>query len=423
MIRTTRAMARLATLAVIAGGALSAPFAIGTASATITTPLTAVINGSIGSTQDAAAQSSYPNDGLVRWTASHNNSTISLAGTGAYFPNTANQAADATSNGDATVGNVNVTSPTTATCPTTVCAAHIGDSAAEAVSVFIVDPADATSVSTTVNFNGLFITGCPGSGIDTGRPAGQNYGTPAQNTPQNCVTQAQFGQPLTLTAKYLAGGAGVIQNTQVNISGAGKAQFSGTQPAGCDQVTTTQVNCTSDATGAFSFTLVDNGNAPPATETNFITVQTRNSTGSYPTITSPPGPNTRPTPVELINEGPGGVTPVRVNLISSDVLAPDSANAAGQQPFAEPGDAVKNVYQVEGSCTPVAPAVTCDGTALSGVSVPVTVDHGFITPNCTQGGVTSYAECSFATTPTVGGQAGNLTNSGTTATLSTNVAG
>ncbi|HVV74974.1 MAG TPA: hypothetical protein VHC43_02985 [Mycobacteriales bacterium] len=413
MKRTTKAMARLATLAVIAGGALSAPFAIGTANATVTG--VTVANGTIGSNEDASAASYYPHAATVTWSPSHANSTISLAGTGAYFPATANQALGG--------GNVNVTGATTATCAATgagACTAVVGDSVAESVTAFIVDPVDATSASATVGFNGIFITGCPQSGIDTGTAPNVAYGNPAQNTSQNCVTQGQFGQPLLVSAKYLAGGAGVIQGTEVLLTSVNEKP--GPNTSTCTEIDNTHIDCTSDASGNFSFNLINNGvGTPPAPEADTYQITTRNSTGTYPGIVAAPPAGAAPT--EQVNWGVGGVTPVRVNLISSIVLAPDSANASGQQPAAEPGDAVKNVYQIEGSCTPVSPAVTCDGTRLAGVSVPVTVDKGFITPNCTQGGVTSYAECSFATTPTVGAQAGNLTNSGTSATVSTNVAG
>jgi hypothetical protein len=410
MNRTTKALARLATLAVIAGGALSAPFAIGTASAAVTG--VAVVNGTIGSVEDAAAQATYPNIGTVTWTASAVNSTISLAGSGAYFPATVNQPA-----------NITVTSKTTATCTVAgPCTARVGDTAPESVSVFIVDPGDATSANPTIKFNGIFITGCPSTGLDNGVAPNVAYGTPAQNTPQNCVTQAQFAQPLTVNAKYLAGGAGVVQGTSVFLAA---NQQAGANTATCTEFIVTQIDCTADASGNFSFNVINNGvtpPTPPTPEADLITITTRNTTGTYPAITAAPPAGAAPT--LLVNWGNGGVTPTRVDATGGLVLSPFTAPFAPGNRLAEPGDVEQGTFLVMGSCTPVAPLVTCDnGTPLAGLTVTVTVDHGFITPNCTQGGITSYAQCSFSGTPAVGAQAGNLTSSGQSATFTTGVDG
>lgn len=424
MNRTTKAMARLATLAVIAGGALSAPFAIGTANATVAIVAATPVNGTVTSVEDAGTQSSYPNDGLVRWTSPDPNTTISLSGTGAYFIAGANQATDTGSNGDATPGNVTVTSPTTAKCALSPCAAHVGDSVAEAVTAFIADPTDASSATTTVSFNGIFISGCPSTGLDTGVVGGVAYGTPPNTTPQNCVTQGQFGQPLTLSATYLAGGTGVVQNTKVQLTTPVNAQFSGSQPAGCLFFTTTEVDCASDATGKFSFTIVDNGSGtPPPAEQPIITVTTRGGTGSYPPIIAAP-----PAPTELINFGTGGVTPTRVDVTGGLVIVPSNGGTSVQNVsashLAEPGDVEQGTFLVEGSCPTTGTNQNCDtGTPLAGVTVTVTVDHGFITPNCTNNGFTSYAECSFASAPTAGSAVGNLTNSGQSATFVTGING
>jgi hypothetical protein len=407
MKRTTRAIARLGTLAVIAGTALGTPLAIGTASAAVTAVTTA--NGTIGSLEDAAAQATYPNIGTVTWTAGAVNSTLTLAGSNAYFPATAQQPA-----------NITVTSKTTATCTIAgPCTARVGDASAESVSVFIADVSDATSVTATVNFNGIFITGCPQSGLDYPVPVA--YGTPAQVTPANCVTQGQFGQTLTLSGKYLAGGQGVSQGLVVTV-GAGNMR-TGPDTSTCTATSTTNFNCTSDASGNFTYTFTNAGvGNPPAAETNanYYYINTRNSTGSYPPIVSLQAP---PAPVEYVNWGVGGVTPARVNVTGVQVIVPNNQDTANSS-LAEPGDVIQQTFQVRGSCTPAGTDQNCDnGTLLAGIPVTVTVDHGFITPNCTKGGVTAYAECSFATTPAKDTKVGDLTDSGKSATVNTGIDG
>ena len=86
MRRTTRAVARLGTLAVLAGTALATPLAIGTASATVSavTPT----NGTVGSVEAAAARDDYPNQAQVTFTKDNPTDaiTVTLSSTGAYFP-------------------------------------------------------------------------------------------------------------------------------------------------------------------------------------------------------------------------------------------------------------------------------------------------------------------------------------------------
>jgi hypothetical protein len=403
-------MARLGTLAVIAGSALSAPFAIGTASATVSG--VTVTNGTIGSDQDVTARAQYPNVATVTFTKDTpaNGVSLSLTGTNAYFPITQ---ADA---------NVVTTSATSATCNAAVasCTVQIGSSSAEAATLFIADTTDATSKSATVNFNGIFITGCPSTGLDAGVAVA--YGTPAQVTPQNCVTQGQFGQTLTLTGKYLAGGQGVSQGLQVTII-AGNMR-TGPDTSTCTATGITTFNCTSDASGNFSYTFTNSGvGNPPAAElnSNAYEIFTRNSTGAYPPITALPPAGAGP--FEVVNWGVGGVTPARANVTAVQVIAPNNQDTANS-PLAEPGDVIQQTFQVRGSCTPVGTDQNCDnGTPLAGVQVTVKVDHGFITPNCTKSGVTAYAECSFATTPTAGTKVGDLTESGQSATFNTGVDG
>ncbi|HVT21035.1 MAG TPA: hypothetical protein VHE57_06580 [Mycobacteriales bacterium] len=412
MNRTTRAMARLGTLAVLAGTALSAPFAIGTASAA---PLAAsdvsTTNGNIGSIAEASNRVAYAGTmGAITLNTPGNPAagdqvTIQLAGGDAYF----------------VAGQPGGTSATTVTCtwnaapnpaPTCAGAYAVGDDKSETVQVAVSDTTNGTQVNTTLGFNSLTISGCPTTGFDTATALAA-----PESTAVNCVTQGSFSSPLTLTAQYLAGGAGVVQNTTVTLTTPGAAQFSGSQPAdgGCLFFTTTVVQCTSGADGNFKFTIVDSGVTPtptPNVDTSVIQVSTRSGTGSYPQLTAG---SVRPT--EQINWAPGSVTPARVDLTGLQVIAP-SAQATNL--LAEPGDVIQATFKVMGSCPLAAGNATCDnGTALSGQSVTVKTDHGFITPNCTVSGVNGYAECSFSTAPAKDAPVGNLTSSGQSATFTT----
>jgi hypothetical protein len=404
-------MARLGTLAIVAGTVLSAPFAIGTASAA---PLAAsdvsTTNGNIGSVAEASSRLPYAGT-LATITlntgggnpAATDQVTIQLAGSDAYF----------------ITGQPGATSATTVTCtwaaapaPAPTCAGvyAVGDDKAETVQVAVSDTTNGTQVNTTLGFNALTIDGCPTTGYDT------PTAIPAPATTAiNCVTQGSFAAPLTLKAHYQTGSTpGAGQNTTVNLTTPGLAQFSGTQTSTCTQVSVTQVNCTADASGDFTFTIVDNGPAvAPFTDATTFEVITRGGTGTYPAINA----GTVTAPKEQINWAPGSVVPVRVDVTGLTVIAPSTQ--AGTQ-LAEPGDVVKATFTVMGSCTNAAGFDTCDnGTPLAGQSVTVKVDHGFITPDCTKSGITGYAECSFTTAPAAGAQVGNLTSSGQSATFTT----
>jgi hypothetical protein len=440
MNRTTKALARLGTLAVVAGTVLGTPFAVGTAFAAgnlSNASINSVTNGTVVSNEVAAAQdfSSGQQDGVVSF---QNNAGhlihLTLNGTGAYFPK---DAADNLQTNDPAgpAGTVTVTGPTTATATacTSPCIVDIEDTVAENVTLFAVDTVDASSLTATVGFNGTYATGCPTTGIDVGlfaNPENDGHqGLTSENTAKNCVTQGTYGTPLTLSGTYMAGGSGVSgQTMEVDIvhSGVplGQAIFSGVNTSTCTIQNNTKEFCTTDASGNISFTVVDNPTGPPASDNgNDVVIKTRApapppaTVNGFPQITSVP-----PAAVEQIKFGPGSVTPTRLDLAQTRLIAPSTQTNATAK-FAEPGDVIQNTYTVYGACTPAAPNTTCVGTKLAGVSLPLSVNHGFFTPNCTQAGITSYAECSFATTPTAGSQVGNLTNSGTTTTVVTNQAG
>jgi len=413
-------MARLGTLAIVAGTVLSAPFAIGTASAA---PLAAsdvsTTNGNITSVAEATNHVVYSAGtmGTINLTlpgnpAIHDQVTISLSASGApYF----------------VTGQPGVTSPTSVTCtwnaapaageaPQCAASYNVGDDTAETVQVIVSDATNASSTVTSLGFNAITIDNCTKVGYETATALAA-----PQSTAVNCVTQAQFNTPLTETAHYQTGStAGAGQQLSVTLSGNQLA--AGSQPAdgGCTSTFPFQVlTCTTNAAGDIKFTVNNSGTGnPPAAEADTITVATLGATGAYPVLMAAP-----PAPTQQVNWAVGGVTPTRVDVTAGQVIAPSTQGTA-TAPFAQPGDVVQGTFKVMGSCTVAAGNATCDnGTPLANATVTVTVDHGFITPNCTKGGITSYAECSFTTTPTVGGAVGNLTNSGQSASFTTNASG
>ncbi|HEX3901131.1 MAG TPA: fibronectin type III domain-containing protein [Mycobacteriales bacterium] len=128
-------------------------------------------------------------------------------------------------------------------------------------------------------------------------------------------------------------------------------------------------------------------------------------------------------------------SPARVDLVSSMLLGPDTQSTSYQD-LAEPGDAVQNVYYVSSACTPRAGEASCDapngsgqgvsvdgGGPISNTALSVSVDHGFFTPNCVSGGINVYGDCTFAVAPAVGGEVGNLSNLGSTESVTTDASG
>jgi hypothetical protein len=158
-----------------------------------------------------------------------------------------------------------------------------------------------------------------------------------------------------------------------------------------------------------------------AEQHSFLTVGTSLSTGLYPEIDDVPPAGNEPS--IRIRWSVGPVTPTRLSLVASQVVAPDTQNTGSNldaQPQAEPGDAIQLTYFLTDSCKPDPGFETCIGQKLAGVSTTVTVDHGFFTPNCQQvAGTPQYEGCSFTTTPANGVAVGNLTSSGTSQTVTT----
>jgi titin len=139
----------------------------------------------------------------------------------------------------------------------------------------------------------------------------------------------------------------------------------------------------------------------------------------------------------------GPATLSRLDLISGKLIAP-ATQSATYQDDAEPGDAAQLVFYATGACTPQAGNANCDpsngggqgvagdgGAVLANTSVTVSIDQGFFTPNCSSTPTNDpnaltgnfYADCTFATTPTAGALVGNLADSGTSETVTTNSEG
>lgn len=424
MYRTNKALARLGTLAVVAGAALSAPFAVGTASAsTISNWTVTTTNGTITSVNRDNNQNNYSGTGSVAITGATNGDVVKytlLSGT-AYFRSAG--------------ANVVIDSGrTTATCtvaggtcgPTTV-----GDDVSEGaiVELQVTSPVgDVSNEAATVGFNEIQIANCTRTGFETGVNIGGGDATTA-----NCITQAQAGMPLTENVTYLASGVPTSgQDLNFNISGGGDEAFSGSQPTGTTQITTTNAHCTTGAGGTAGVCGVTINDTNPLGEDVTFTVNTLTTPLAYPDI---PYAGSPPVPNQLIHFVPHSVTPSRLDLISSRVIGPDSQSTV-HSPGGEPGDVIQNTYEVRGGCTIPSGDVNCDtGQPLANATMTVATDKGFFTPNCvtpasTGGtpftGVNNYANCSFSPAPASTGTTvvgNNLVNSGQSETVTTDLGG
>ncbi|HVW81166.1 MAG TPA: hypothetical protein VHB69_09540 [Mycobacteriales bacterium] len=419
MNRTTKAMARLGTLAVIAGTVLSTPFALGVANA-------ATLNPTVSSTIGVG-------DGANTVTAAQ---AAALADPGGNFAETVSVNAGMTApitlqvNGSAYIPTGAYTgSGKTITCATVAqcTGVHVYDNVAESAGVGVSDSAGNTGTA-TVNYNNITFPGCPQNDYDTAA---------------NCLTQGQVGTQIPITVHYGTGNilttdqSGRVIVLTVN-SPSGDAFFvGGTAPF----PGTSSINCTTDASGNCTVNFVDNnpldtsnpsvaGHLGPATITAAMTAAQAFPYPGIGTVVTILGVQLATAGrVETVDITEGSVAPARLDLISSTLIKPDAQDSTATAP--EPGDVIQNVYKVTGSCTPTAGNATCTGETLTGVSVPLTVDHGFFTPNCsttqtfdpTKLTFNLYGSCSFSTAPAAGGQVGNLTNSGQTITATSNLAG
>jgi hypothetical protein len=283
---------------------------------------------------------------------------------------------------------------------------------AETATVAVVDAANGTDAVQNVSFNAVDFSGCPSLGV---------------NSPTNCVTQGQEGTLTSVTVRYYEGGTGAVGTPLSAHLTAASANFTASQPAGSMESTGQTANCVTNASGLCTFTIVGLGQ-----ETADLSVTYAGGT-SFPSATA----------TEAIHFVPQSVTATRLDLVSSQLIAPNNQSSAFQG-FAEPGDAIQNTYYLTGGCTPQSGEANCDpsngagngvtgdnGTALADTPITLSVDHGSFTPNCisprtsdpSAGGITNYAQCGFSTIPTAGAQTGNLQNSGNTETVTTNLQG
>jgi hypothetical protein len=403
MNRTSKALARLGTGTVVAATLLAMPFAIGTASADIgATPATT--NGGVSPTAaqlgvgSQQAVNTNPGTVTVSGQATTDTVTIAIAGSStAYFPTT--QGANAVA-----------TTATEATCTgATSCTANVDDTVSEAVELEITDNTTHTTTTAKINFNGLTISGCPTTGIDSD---GSTDGVATAN----CVTQGTVNTPLTLTSTYEEGGIAAANKAEnVSFDTQGTAVFSSSQPAGTSYVDPSDVNCTTSSTGTCAVNVLD-----AKAETIDVAFTVSHSTNpNYPTANA----------AVQANILAASVAPTRLDLISSTVIAP-----TGVTGDAEPGEVVQDEYRLYGACTPSGGAAQCTGSPLVNDTVTLKVDHGFFTPNCAFGTPATsgsgetladniYANCSFNATPAAGTKVGDIKSSGTSVSATTDANG
>jgi len=295
----------------------------------------------------------------------------------------------------------------TATCTTTVpapggagstatCSYAVIDTVSEAAVVTIHDTTDVTTpdATATANFNGLHFTNCPSD---------------APNTAANCTTQTQVGGQTTYTVKYLEAGQPKA-NASVTFTVAGGAQVAASQPAGTAFFSPTQANCTTDAQGQCSVTIIEN-TVGQAT----ITATTSNESAGYPHAKA-----------VLVTNIITSTTAGRLVQGTQTLIKPSTQASNANQP----GDAVQTQYTLypctAGSSTGNNACAADTAHPLSGVQVSLSVDHGFFTPNCTSADpshTTNYANCTFDPTPAATKPVGNLKSLGTTITVTTDTNG
>jgi len=401
MKRTTQALRRFGVPVLAATTLLSfGQVALGTSSFAATGTLTVTPNpGFASATPETAGDNTITNS--VRYTQGQ----------------TTSQTITVTVSGSATINTTGITQPTgnsmtvaaggkSATCTTSTtgtegCDFNVTDTVSEAVTVTATDTTDNTvgPATATDNFSSLFFSNCS---------------TSAQQTEANCVSQVTNGQSQTYTITYMqagaaAAGVGLTFELENSLGGvpSNHTIFTTPQPSGttftgpsntATCVTNAQGQCQVSVTG----TSIGNG--------DILDAVTSTNTGSYPASEADQT-------INVIASTVAG----RLDLISSTPIRPTGAPAAN-----EPGDAIQNVYELD-SCqanTTTGKNACLEGNALSGVSVALTVDHGFFTPNCVGGaGANDYANCTFNTTPAAGAKVGDLKSSGTSMTVTTGTNG
>ena len=348
----------------------------------------------------------------------------------------------------------------------------IGDASPDSVTVTISDltnPSLSPTDAATVLFNGIYFTTCGGTPTPPDTQSLLGGGAV-------CVSQAKYGDPVTETVKYIAGGVSSLQNNVAllaSIPTVYDGQFSATQNPNVQVVAGTnshQATCNTDSGGGCSFNVQDSNQS----DTAFVLIVTTNAMplapagnswntagdapacgdivheffvagfGPYPAGCSTDGATNAP--LEIIALSNNSVTPSRLNLITTKIIAP-TTQTAPKSPFAEPGDVVQLTYRLLGACTPSTGNVNCDNTSgataanlavpLAGITQTLKIDHGGFTPNCvtpqtTQGGVgfpkppasaPAYADCTFNTAPVNGAKVGDLKITGDTMDVKTDEGG
>jgi hypothetical protein len=329
---------------------------------------------------DGSAQQTVTSTGAA---ASAQTITLSVTGS-ATFEN----AAQSGTNALAVATNGKTATCTTQSTAPQACNYGVLDTVSESVTVTAVNDTNtsvvAASTTSTISFASLFFNNC-----DTSQ---QQFDT-------NCQSQAAVGASTTYTVTYKTGGAPAAGVT-VHFT-TSSAIVTATQPAGTTQVNSSTANCTTPANGQCSISVLDN-----SVEGVDIDAVTQN-TGNFP-------PSFAEECVDFITS----TTPGRLVQLTQDPIVPDSQTNGLNMP----GDVVKNTYELD-TCAPntTTGKNVCDqGVPLKGVSVALTLDHGFFTPACTSStNVTSYANCTFNTTPAAGTKVGDLKSSGTTVTVTT----
>lgn len=382
MRKLPKALARVGVGAVAAATMLTvAPFAIGTAEAAATLTATST-NGDTAPNAATQPSATSPTPGTVTVAGAANGDTVTFAiaaGSSAYFPTAQPNGVTASADGSS------------ASC-TGNCTVNVADTVSETANIDITDTTQGGSTTASVSFDGLFFANCPQHGIN------------GANAANSCVTQGTVNTPLALSTTLLEAGAGAA-NRAVTFTVSGAAFF---QSGG------TTYNCVTDQNGKCSFSIVD-ATAQQVTVTGTFAGDGGGTNGTYPGATAS----------ETVTFSSASVTPARLDLNSSTLIAPTPATTPGG--YATAGEVLQNTYQLYGACNVAAGNNSCTGTALANTTVSLSVDHGFFTPNCQTGPANapdnSYASCSFNATPAAGTKVGDIKSLGTTTTATTDSSG
>jgi hypothetical protein len=225
-------------------------------------------------------------------------------------------------------------------------------------------------------------------------------------------TQGQKGQNVSGSFTVQGVNGAPFAGRQITLSLTStnnQATFSTTQPSDNKTSTNTSSVCTTDANGVCSYSVTEPSNTNSANDTASVTA-TDNITNKTQKATGVS--TTSPETVTFSNTAPSLTS---VQQVSEKTYGPDTAgananNAGVSGGAGEPGEVEVYTYQLNSG-------TTGSPSALSGVPVTVTTDHGFFTP-LPKSGTTTYQ--SFASpAPSDKGTAGGVTNGGQTFTGTT----